>query len=450
MPISYQALIVSKSPYQIIHSNNQIRYLLTPTNYQDTGPGGNPNTNEYYYGSNNVPYLGVIKNAQGQCVMQNSITSPSLWVVDLHQCTSYDCEGDSPAAKRAYVYTCGGPRDSDPKISFGAYSPIDDAYYFGNVVKAMYKNWYGITSIVTPPSHPIPLILRAHYAELDNCGQNGNHCTRMNIPNAFWDDDTKTMNFEDGVVKSTDPTLPATFPFVALELTGHEISHGFTSWNAKLDGNTQANALNEAFSDMAGVAAEAYLLQNNPALYQSIYHSQKINWQIGKTLPRYSETSSTQKAMLPYRFMNTPAKDGFSADCFKQVSGCQRTYADVTAAAKKAFSDPDEQQQYIAHFANGIFNRAFYLYVTALENQDNLSNVNAVKQAFHVFLVANQSGWQAGTPNDETYFAQAACIAYSKAKFLKVDSEALAQAFAQVGITTVVNNQCQKVSQKAL
>ncbi|MBS1575916.1 MAG: M4 family metallopeptidase [Bacteroidetes bacterium] len=68
--------------------------------------------------------------------------------------------------------------------------------------------------------------------------------------NAFWDG--SRMTYGDG--SSTDNNLPLT----ALDVCGHEISHGLTSFTSNLTYSNEPGAMNEGFSDIFGTAIEFY------------------------------------------------------------------------------------------------------------------------------------------------------------------------------------------------
>ena len=70
----------------------------------------------------------------------------------------------------------------------------------------------------------------------------------VNFANAYWDG--SEMIFGDG-----NTTLQ---PIVALDIIGHEISHGFTSFTSKLNLSNESGALNEGFSDIFGTCIEFY------------------------------------------------------------------------------------------------------------------------------------------------------------------------------------------------
>lgn len=71
-----------------------------------------------------------------------------------------------------------------------------------------------------------------------------------NYFNAFWDG--SRMTYGDG--SATDNYLPLT----ALDVCGHEISHGLTSFTSNLTYSNESGAMNEGFSDIMGTAIEFY------------------------------------------------------------------------------------------------------------------------------------------------------------------------------------------------
>ncbi|MFJ1649842.1 M4 family metallopeptidase [Streptomyces sp. NPDC088337] len=119
-----------------------------------------------------------------------------------------------------------------------------------------------------------------------------------NYNNAFWDDSCFCMTYGDG-----DGT---TFgPLVALDVAGHEMTHGVTSKTAALTYSGESGGLNEATSDILGTLVEWYA--NNPA--------DPGDYLIGEKIVR----SGFGKSAL--RYMDKPSKDGSSADCWSSSVG---------------------------------------------------------------------------------------------------------------------------------
>lgn len=84
-----------------------------------------------------------------------------------------------------------------------------------------------------------------------------------NYSNAFWDG--QRMTYGDGNGGSTGP-------FTALDIAGHEITHGLTSFTADLIYSYESGALNESFSDIFGAAIEFFA---KPA---------SANWLLGENI----------------------------------------------------------------------------------------------------------------------------------------------------------------------
>ncbi len=182
--------------------------------FKATGPGGNAKTGRYYYGTE-FPALDVTVGGDGKCIFENT----NVKVVDLnHSYNWYDNNS-------AYSFTC--PENTYKAIN-GAYSPINDAYFFGNLTFDMYGQWYETTPL------PFPLSLKVHYG--------------MDIENAYWNG--SSMVFGDG--------YSIFYPLVDVNVIVHEVSHGFTEFNSNLIYNGQSGGINEAFSDIAGEAGEYF------------------------------------------------------------------------------------------------------------------------------------------------------------------------------------------------
>ena len=97
----------------------------------------------------------------------------------------------------------------------------------------------------------------------------------VNFANAFWDGTEMTYGDGDGGNYT---------PFTALDVTGHEISHGLTEFTSGLNYAYESGAMNESFSDCMGNSIRHY---GKPAA--------SINWLIG------DEISSS-----PFRSMSNP------------------------------------------------------------------------------------------------------------------------------------------------
>ncbi len=300
-----------------------------------TGPGGNEKIGKYIYGlDNRYGYLTVNANC--------SMSSPNVDTYNM------DNKKDSEVL---YRFDCP---NNDYKAINGAYSPINDAHYFGNLVYNMYKSWFNVAPL------NMKLKMRVHYG--------------VNYQNAFWDG--KQMTFGDGG--------SSFFPLTSLNVTAHEISHGFTEQNSRLVYKDQSGAINESFSDMAGEAAEYFLNIDKPV-------SQRNDWLVGENITK----GERGKAL---RYFEQPSKDGKSID---HVSG----YYDGM--------NP--------HYSSGVYNRAFYI----LAHKPNWD----VQKAFHTFLIANQLYW-----TQDTDFDSGACGAVNAATDLDFRAVDVYNAFKAVGV----------------
>ncbi|WP_051229188.1 M4 family metallopeptidase [Paludibacterium yongneupense] len=266
------------------------------------GPGGNTKTGRYEYGTLYGPLL-----VGKRCTMDNGDVA------------AFDMEHETDAAPRSpFRFDC--PRNTYQTIN-GAWSPLNDAFFFGNVTLKMYKDWFG-----QPPIKG-KLRLNVHFGK--------------RYANAFWDG--SSMNFGDG--------NDELFPLVSLDVTAHEISHGFTENHSSLIYEGQSGGMNEAFSDMAGAAAEFYLRG-------------KSSWLVGHDVV---------KGKGALRYMTEPTRDG------KSIADARHF--------KKGMNP---------HLSSGVYNKAFHLLASS-RGWDS-------RKAFEVFADANRLYW-----NEETGFNQGAC-----------------------------------------
>lgn len=213
-----------------------------------TGPGGNQKIGRYEYGSN-FGRMDVTQSG-ATCIMSNANVA------------TYDMRGSygSTSGRQPYAYNC--PRNTYKSIN-GAYSPLNDAHYFGGVVYDMYQSYMNAAPL------RFKLKLGVHY---------GN-----NYDNAAWNG--SEMLFGDGA--------STFYPLVSLDVMAHEVSHGYTQQNSGLYGEgTQAYGMNESFSDISGEAAEYYMRGSNDFL-------------VGADI---------KKGAGALRYMCNPTQDGRSID----------------------------------------------------------------------------------------------------------------------------------------
>ncbi len=299
-----------------------------------TGPGGNQKTGQYEYGTN-FGFLDVTQSG-ATCTMNNA----NVKTVNLNHGTS---------GSTAYSYAC--PRNTVKTIN-GAFSPLNDAHYFGGVVFSMYADYMQSAPLT------FQLTMRVHYSN--------------NYQNAFWDG--SAMTFGDG---------GSTFyPLVSLDVSAHEVSHGYTEQNSGLVYSGQSGGINEAFSDIAGEAAEYFMKGSNDFL-------------VGADI---------YKANGALRYMANPPQDGRSI-------GHASNYTNGMDV----------------HYSSGVYNKAFYLLATT-------AGWNT-KTAFQAFARANRDYW-----TGSTNFNQGACGVQRAAADMGLNVQNVINAFSQVGVTASGTN----------
>ncbi|MFF8617279.1 M4 family metallopeptidase [Streptomyces sp. NPDC015350] len=131
--------------------------------------------------------------------------------------------------------------------------------------------------------------------------------------NAFWDDSCFCMTYGDGADNKSALT--------AIDVAGHEMSHGLTSSTANLDYYGESGGLNEATSDILGTSVE-FAADNSTDVGDYL---------IGEKIDINGDGT-------PLRYMDEPSKDGGSADYWDSSVG-----------------DLD------VHYSSGVANHFFYL-----------------------------------------------------------------------------------------
>jgi Zn-dependent metalloprotease len=309
-----------------------------------TGPGGNQKTGKYVYGTGTFPKFEVVEQGTN-CKMD----SPNVKTENLNHASS--------GSGAPWEFQCD---ENTVKEINGAYAPLNDAQSFGKVVFDMYKDWYGASPLTNQ------LHLRVHY--------------RSNYENATWNG--RQMSFGDGATRF--------YPLVSLDVTAHEVSHGFTEQNSGLIYRKESGGMNEAFSDMAGEAAEYYFVNK-----------------YGKPFTR------------PMPDLET------GADIFKQAGKALRYMCNPPQDGRSIGHIRDYRDGMNVHYSSGIYNKAFCI----LSKRSGWN----IKKAFDVFVVANQLYWVA----NETFKGGAAKV-LKAAERLRYNKNDVIEAFKQVGIELIV------------
>ncbi|MFG3020774.1 M4 family metallopeptidase [Streptomyces sp. NPDC048254] len=171
-----------------------------------------------------------------------------------------------------------------------------DAHYGAAETWDFYKNTFGRSGI---KNNGVGAYSRVHY---------GN-----SYVNAFWDDGCFCMTYGDGSGNAD--------PLTALDVAGHEMSHGVTSNTAGLNYSGESGGLNEATSDIFGTGVEFYAANS----------SDVGDYLIGEKIDINGDGT-------PLRYMDQPSKDGGSANYWSSSVGG----LDV-------------------HYSSGVANHFFYL-----------------------------------------------------------------------------------------
>jgi pseudolysin len=300
------------------------------THAEASGPGGNTKTGKYLYGTQ-----------YGPLIVNSSCQMDSGDVITVNLKNRYSNSSVTP-----FRFACPY---NDYKSINGAFSPLNDAHYFGNVVFQMYGGWFGGLR----PLNEKKLYMKVHYGS--------------GYENAFWDG--QAMTFGDGRSRF--------YPLVSLDVSAHEVSHGFTELNSGLVYEGQTGGINEAFSDMAGEAAEYFMKGSN-------------DWQVGADIFKGSGA---------LRYMDQPSRDGASIDHADQ-------YHDGVDV----------------HHSSGVYNRAFYL-LSRTPGWDT-------RKAFEVFVDANRFYW-----TETSDFGLGACGVIQSAQNRSYGSAEVVAAFAAVGVS---------------
>ncbi|MBS1767701.1 MAG: M4 family metallopeptidase [Acidobacteria bacterium] len=157
-----------------------------------------------------------------------------------------------------------------------------DAHYGIEVTYDFYKTIFGRNGI---DNNNRATYSRVHYSN--------------SYDNAFWSDSCFCMTYGDG---SSFTTL------TALDVAGHEMSHGVCANSAGLNYSGESGGLNESNSDILGNMVELFSKSGN-TLPSSVANTDGC-WMVGEQL------SST-----PLRYMYKPSLDGGSKDAWSSTLG---------------------------------------------------------------------------------------------------------------------------------
>lgn len=301
-PIKARAL--PERPTYIINANDFKVYktwndIQTLDNVKGGGFGGNEKMGKLTYDAleDNLPPFKMKRDAATQtCYLKNK----AVVVHDVRE-KGAEMTFSCPSIDKDHKVYWDGEHDS---IN-GGFSPGNDAFYEGGIIKTMYKKWYDL-DVLTKNGKPMTLNMYVH----------------ENMLNAYWDG--KKMVFGDG-----DGVL-FFYPLTSLDVAAHEISHGFTQQHSNLTYEGMSGGMNESFSDMAAQAAYYYADGDN-------------NWKIGADITLWLIGDAI-------RYMDIPSKD------------CKNTQPGDNCSIDDASQYNDKID---VHFTSGVYNRLFYSLATS-------------------------------------------------------------------------------------
>lgn len=188
--------------------------------------------------------------------------------------------------------------------------------------------------------------------------------------NAFWDG--QRMTYGDGNFNIS--------PLVALDVAGHEIIHGLTTFSADLIYASESGALNESFSDIFGTAIEFFARPN------------RANWTIGEDI------GSAFRSMSNPNTFGDP--DTYGEPTFwRNVVGCTPSQAN---------------DQCGVHSNSGVQN--FWFYVLT----NGRTGTNGVGNAYSVTGIGITKAAAIAYRNLTTYLTQSSD--YADARFYSIQS----------------------------
>jgi Zn-dependent metalloprotease len=253
---------------------------------------------------------------------------------------------------------------------------VDEAYDGLGATWRLYSDVYGRDSL---DGAGLPLDGTVHYGQ--------------DYDNAFWDGSRMVFGDGDGVLFNRFT--------VAIDVVGHELTHGVTEKTANLRYEGQSGALNESVSDVFGSLVKQRELRQDAAA---------ADWLIGAGL----FTASVRGEAL--RSMKAP---GSAYDD-------PRLGKDPQPATMSGYVDTSDDNGGV-HINSGIPNHAFYLLAVAIGG-------NAWEQAGQVWYDVLTGG---GLASDADFAAfAAATVAAAGARFGDGSSQqqAVAAAWAQVEV----------------
>ncbi len=252
---------------------------------------------------------------------------------------------------------------------------VDEAYDGAGATYDLYHDVYGRDSI---DDRGMALVSTVHY--------------RVAYDNAFWDGGQMVYGDGDGKIFQRFTK--------AVDVIGHELTHGVTQYEASLEYADQPGALNESFSDVFGSLVKQRVLSQTAS---------EADWLIGAGLFTAAVHGNALRSM---------AAPGTAYD--DKVIGKDPQPADMAHYVET----PDDNGG--VHINSGIPNRAFYLAATAIGG-------NAWEKAGKVWYVTLRDRLR---PRSDFTAAANLTVAVAKELFgaRGAVARAVAAAWAEVGV----------------
>jgi Zn-dependent metalloprotease len=253
-----------------------------------------------------VQVLAVSERIRGRRELLGDIATVTALATEGRQRAVYDAGGGSQLP--------GTPVRSEGQRPVKD-AAVNEAYDGSGATWDLYHDAYGRNSI---DDRGMPLVSTVHY--------------RVGFDNAFWDG--SQMVYGDGDGKIFERFTKA------IDVIGHELTHGVTQYEAGLAYSEQPGALNESFSDVFGSLVKQHSLGQT---------ADAADWLIGAGL-------------------FTPAVHGRA---FRSMAAPGTAYDDPVIGRDP---QPADMAHYVetaddnggVHINSGIPNRAFYLAATAI------------------------------------------------------------------------------------
>lgn len=246
----------------------------------------------------------ITLSEQTRMQRQVFVTNTIMSVSEQKQRRIYDAKNKSTLPGKL-VRTEGDPSVDDPAVN--------EAYDGAGWTYDLYKDVYGRNSV---DDKGMTLDSTVHYSE--------------KYDNAFWNGNQMVYGDGDGKIFNRFT--------IAIDVIGHELTHGVTQYTAKLEYQDQSGALNEHISDVFGSIVKQYSLKQN---------TKQADWLIGYGLfmPKIHG--------IALRSMKAP---GTAYD--DPLIG-----KDPQPGTMQDYNDTSEDNGGV-HINSGIPNRAFYLIAT--------------------------------------------------------------------------------------